>query len=480
MKKISTLLLLTLLIFLSKNAKSQNDTLEILILHTNDMHSSIDRMPAIMWKINEIKQNNKYVFLVSAGDMFTGNPLVDKFEKPGFPMIELMNEMGYIVASLGNHEFDYEQENLELRRKQANFPIICANINTSANNVLSKFDNIFELTIADSIKIGFLGLIHREDNKLPASHPAKLTNLSFEDPIKTAKSYKNYKDSFNIFICLSHCGIEIDELLAKKVNFFDVIIGGHSHTVLPQGKKVKNTFIVQAGSKFSYLGVLKIKYFKDKIVWLSDSLISVKTIKEVDSNILSIVTNYNKSCDLNYVIGENIVELTNKQELGALITSAMLDTTKSEIAFQNIGGIRINELPKGPITFKQILELQPFGNTMFVLELTPKEIEQLVRYSYNLSKENELVVGGAKIKLTITQKDKKLEKLEIFDLNGKPLENRKYKVVVNDYMSTAYKLKFLQKGVNTYINDAITVSNYIQKHGKIDFSKQKNIEIIEK
>lgn len=479
MKKLSTLFLLTFLLLISKNAKSQKDTLEILILHTNDMHSSIDRMPAIMWKINEIKQNNKYVFLVSAGDMFTGNPVVDKFEKPGFPMIELMNQMGYVVSALGNHEFDYDQENLEQRRKQANFPIICSNINTSQNINLSKFDDVFKLTVADSVTIGFLGLIHREDNNLPASHPSKLTNLTFNDPIKTAKLYRNYRDRLNIFICLSHCGIEIDEPLAKRVNFFDIIIGGHSHTVLPQGKKVKNTFIVQAGSKFSYLGVLTIKYFNNQIVSLSDTLISVKTIKDVDSNILSVVTNYNKNCDLNYVIGENLTELNDKQELGALITAAMLDTTKSEIAFQNIGGIRISELPQGQITFKQILELQPFGNTMFVVDLTPKEIKKMIIYAYNLTNENELVVGGAKIKLTVS-KDKKLEQVDIYDLTGKPLENRKYKVVVNDYMSTAYKLDFLKKGINTYINDALTVSNYIQKYKKINFSSHKNIEIIEK
>ena len=84
-----------------KNKKST----EIIILHTNDMHSRIDNFGKLAYLADSLRKTHKYVFLVAAGDNFTGNPIVDMYPDKGFPMIELMNKLHFDVTAMGNHEY---------------------------------------------------------------------------------------------------------------------------------------------------------------------------------------------------------------------------------------------------------------------------------------------------------------------------------------------------------------------------------------
>lgn len=475
MKKI----LLSLLIsFFSLQFLGQKDTLTIVLLHTNDMHGAIDMSPFIKFIIDEYKNKFEHVYLISAGDMFTGNPVVDKYNDPGYPMIDIMNKLDYKVSALGNHEFDYGQEILEMRFKQSNFQIICANINTNGSSYLKEIKPINVIKINDSVRIGFLGLIHRSDNGYPESHPDKLKNLKFEDPLNTIKKYKNYKDSFEIFIALSHCGIKVDEKIAKKYNIFDLIIGGHSHTVLENGKKINNTLIVQAGNRWKYVGVVILKYINNKIVEKISYLVKVKKTDNYDEEVANLVQFYNEKSGLNKVFTELGQSLVNKEELGNMITNAMLDTTKADIAIQNNGGIRIDSLPKGSLTFKQIMELQPFSNTLVITYLKPKQIKRLLAYMYNLSNENEAAVSGIIVEYKINS-DKSLKKIKVYDSKGQKLENKKYKVVMNDYMVSAYKLNFLKKYSNTYIIDIDATMNYLRKNPNLNELKKVRVKIYE-
>lgn len=476
MKKILSLSFLLFFIFNVYGQK--NDTIKIVILHTNDMHANIDKMPYIATEIQKIKKQNPYVLVFSAGDMFTGNPIVDRYKEPGYPMIEFMNYLGYNVNALGNHEFDYGQENLNKRAEQADFPIICANIVTTDSSVLKPLKPMTSFTIADSITIGVLGLIQVDADSLPASHPIKLGGLKFLDPLTVANSYKNYRDSFNIFICLSHLGIENDELLAKKVPVFDAIVGGHTHTLIKNGEKVKNTFIVQAGSRNSYIGVMTIKYINGKVVSISDSMIVVKQLKNADPELMKKLAVYNDNPELNKIIGFAKNALSNENELGALITDAMIDTLHVDFAFENIGGIRLPEISQGDITAKTILELQPFSNTLVTIELTKKQIIDMITYAYNLQHINEIEISGGTFELYVDSKNK-LQKVIVYDKNGQELQNnKKYKVTTNDYMSTAFQLDFMKNAYNTYIFDADATINYVIKHSPIDYEGINRVKVI--
>jgi 5'-nucleotidase len=98
---------LTAVLFLISTASfSQGKQTEVIILHTNDMHSKIDNMAKLAYLADSLRNHHPYVFLVSAGDNFTGNPVVDLVPDKGYPMIDLMNRCRFDVSALGNHEFD--------------------------------------------------------------------------------------------------------------------------------------------------------------------------------------------------------------------------------------------------------------------------------------------------------------------------------------------------------------------------------------
>jgi 5'-nucleotidase/UDP-sugar diphosphatase len=240
MKKRLTALFILILFLFTQVSSGQTDTTLIVIFHTNDMHAKIDNYAKLAYIVKEYRQTNPNVFLISAGDLFTGNPIVDQYEDKGLPMIELMNLSGYNLSCVGNHEFDYGQKQLSSLIKKSDFPYICANIHIT-NPDLKSIKPYTKLYTKEGISMGFLGLIQIEDNKLPASNPINLKGLSFNDPMKTVKKFASYKDSSDIFIALTHIGYDQDIILASKNKYFDLIIGGHSHTKLDKGEIFGNT-----------------------------------------------------------------------------------------------------------------------------------------------------------------------------------------------------------------------------------------------
>lgn len=446
---------------------SASDTTTIIILHTNDMHSHINKFSPLASYVDSLRKKYQNVFLFSAGDIFTGNPIVDKYKKPGYPIIDIMNYIGYDVTEYGNHEFDYGQNILLNRINQAKFPFICANMIVTSQSILEQPEPLTTFYTKDSLKIIVLGLLQIGKNGLPDAMPEKIKGITFKNPLKTVKKYKSYRDSCNVFILLSHLGFKTDKKLAAKYPFFDAIVGGHSHTVLPNGFWQNNTLITQAGHYTNYLGLLSIKLVNGQVIERSDTLLPLVMDTYCHYQTSKIIYQYNQNLELHTVIGEAKKDITAPYGLGALMTEAAKDRTGTDIAFQNIGGIRLQKIPAGNITIKQIYELAPFENTYVTYNLTPKQIKQIIKYAYNIHKKNELVASG--IKFTPVIKNHRLQSIDVSDNKGNPLKKKRYSVTINNYMASAWKLKFLKYGNNTGIKDSETIINFIKKKKIIDF-----------
>ena len=124
------------------------------------------------------------VLLVSAGDIFSGNPIVDQHSEKGFPIIDIMNKTGFYISVLGNHEFDYGLSVLNDRIEQAEFEWVCANLDAQSS-VLSQPDPYSTLTVGD-LKITFLGLVETEGkptDTIPSTHPWRVADISFQKPL---------------------------------------------------------------------------------------------------------------------------------------------------------------------------------------------------------------------------------------------------------------------------------------------------------
>ena len=247
----------------------------LVILHTNDVHSQMDtevsgeyarlggveRRAAYIAEMRKLYPRN--LILLDAGDYNQGTPYFNLFG--GKLEIELMNAMGYDAAVLGNHELDNGQEDLAKRLKKAKFATLSANYSYS-NTPLKQAVKPYTIIKRDGYKIGIIGVTITLQGLVMAS---ALQNLSFQNPVpivnQLAEMLKKEKKC-DLVICLSHLGYDggspqrpSDVYLAEHSRHIDLIIGGHTHTLLTQpdirknldGKEVP---IVQAGSRGAYVG----------------------------------------------------------------------------------------------------------------------------------------------------------------------------------------------------------------------------------
>ena len=161
---------------------SQQPVRRVVVLSTNDIHGAIQQFPRLATAIAECRDTVE-VILADAGDRWTGNAYVDKAEQKCLPVIELMNRVGYDVATLGNHEFDYGQELLRERISQADFQIVCANMESCGSELTVPATTIIE---RGGIKFGFVGLITNFADGYPDGQKTNFEGLKFYSPFEKA------------------------------------------------------------------------------------------------------------------------------------------------------------------------------------------------------------------------------------------------------------------------------------------------------
>jgi len=449
-------------------AQKQAKSTEIIILHTNDMHSRIDNFGKLAYLADSLRKTHKYVFLVAAGDNFTGNPIVDMYPDKGFPMIELMNMLHFDATAMGNHEFDMGQELQNKRRKQAKFPFISCNID--ASGAVVKQPDPYVILKAGRLKIPFLGIIQLGENGLPDSHPSRLDGLKFTNGIEKAKDFLWLKDKYGMLICLSHLGVETDELLAKAYPQFDLIIGGHSHTTMTAPMMVNGVMIVQTGSGLKNVGITTIHVTKGKITDRRYQLLPLASLPKSDPKVQALIDKYNSNEEMKSFVAVAETAFSNQEELGCLMTDAITARMKVDFAFQNGGGIRISSLPQGDILLKDIFRLDPFGNQVVTFTMTFDEIKSLICNSYNRDKSIDLVPSGMTYTVIINSEGL-CNDVEMKDKTGKLLDTTKtYTVGLNSYISSTYKFNHTDPGTTNYNTTAQTLLDYLGDVKKVNYA----------
>ena len=166
-----------------KQPNNPNLQKEIVILSVNDMHAKIENMPKFAFVVDSLRNLYPQMLLVSAGDNRTGNAYNDKYPgTPNYPMINLMNELGFTVAELGNHEFDGGIDGIRYYIHNAKFPVLCANAYFTGypDIKLPPYVEITQNIKNDKIKMIFLGMIETENNGKPSSHVKNMVNVDFK------------------------------------------------------------------------------------------------------------------------------------------------------------------------------------------------------------------------------------------------------------------------------------------------------------
>lgn len=236
--QISFLLCLALSFTLTMVAQ---DTKELIILQTSDVHSRIEPINQKGDRnfdeggfvrratfLDRFRKEHDNVLLFDCGDISQGTPYYNMFR--GEVEVKLMNEMKYDAMTIGNHEFDFDVDNMARLFKMAKFPVVCANYNLDATS-LKDIVKPYVILERFGLKIGVFGLGARPEGLIQAN---KCEGVVYEDPIRVSNEVAALlkAEGCDLVVCLSHLGIQMDKTLVAKTRNIDVILGGHSHTFM--------------------------------------------------------------------------------------------------------------------------------------------------------------------------------------------------------------------------------------------------------
>ena len=371
------------------------------ILHSNDVHGAITGYACIAALKTDYESRGAEVILVDAGDYSQGTTNVSTTK--GADAVAMMNAAGYDVVTIGNHEFDYGYEQLMDNMSKAEFKVVCADVFDADGTTI--FDANYTYTTKSGVKVGFFGLLTPEAQT--KANPALIKGLTFAIDDLWAVSQKQIDAlaDADVVICLSHLGVDNETKpytsydLWNNTKGIDMIIDGHSHTVMTKGDK--NEPIQSTGTAFANIGVIVIDDASKKIE--SNELVAVTDTMAKDEAVAAaaekIIDRVKAEYDVKFAVskvelngakapnGNRDVETNN----GDLITDAMVwqvlqnkdGLTVNEdhvVAITNGGGIRAAIKP-GDVTKNDINTVLPFGNTVAVVYVTGAELLEALEAS---------------------------------------------------------------------------------------------------
>ena len=372
------------------------------ILHSNDVHGAITGYACIAALKTDYESKGAEVILVDAGDYSQGTTNVSITK--GADAVAMMNAAGYDVVTIGNHEFDYGYEQLMDNMSKAEFKVVCADVFDADGTTI--FDANYTYTTKSGVKVGFFGLETPEAQT--KANPALIKGLTFKEEKELYQCAQDQIDALadaDIVICLSHLGVDNESKpntsydLWNNTKGIDMIIDGHSHTVMTKGDK--NEPIQSTGTAFANIGVIVIDDASKKIE--SNELVAVTDTMAKDEAVAAaaekIIDRVKAEYDVKFAVSK--VELNgakapngnrdSETNNGDLITDAMVwqvlqnkdGLTVNEdhvVAITNGGGIRAAIKP-GDVTKNDINTVLPFGNTVAVVYVTGAELLEALEAS---------------------------------------------------------------------------------------------------
>lgn len=405
---------------------TKNNTKKIQILFTHDMHSHLDPDKkeqkeqfiktggfAKLKTMADQKRTTNYPSVLLDGGDFSMGTLYQTIYETEAPELVLMGEMGYDAVTLGNHEFDYRSEGVShmllsaVRQKEQHSvqklpALLLSNIdwgkNTTPENrklkqALDTYgSSSYTILEKEGIRIGIFGVLGKDADAF-----APESGLIFDTIVESSRKMIKVlqKEQADLIICLSHSGTcekeskSEDEILAKAVPEIDVIVSGHSHTILRSAISYGDTYIVSAGSYCELLGELELSQ-KENGRWILDSyhLHSLDETVEENPEIKEKLKEYKKKVDQNYlsrfgcrfdeIIAHNSVDFTpindfakelEEDPLGSLIADSYVYAVqkaegdsyeKVDVTVLPAGSIR-STFQKGPVTISDVFNVSSLG-----------------------------------------------------------------------------------------------------------------------
>lgn len=476
---------------------------EIKIIHVNDVHGQVEGndkdligYPRLKTYVDRQRKENPNLILLNAGDTIHGTNFATLSR--GETVVNLMNMMGFDAMVPGNHDFNYGSDRLLELSKKAKFEILAANLVKEGSD--EKVYKDYMIKEVAGIKLGIFGLATPETKE--KSHPNNTKGIDFVSPVEISREMvkKLKSEKVDVIIALSHLGEDKESeftstLVAKEVEGIDVIVDGHSHTKLPEGRVEKGTLIVQTGDWVKNIGEVTLGFEDGKLIDKKAKLIGFDDVKnlEGDKGLIGEIEKINLENKkvLDTIIGKTKTDLNGVREivrgkesnLGNFVTEAMKVKSGADLAITNGGGIR-DSISAGDITIGQIHTVFPFTNFLVLIEASGQDIVDALEYGTDAYPE---VAGKfpqvSGISYTLDVNEKVGTRVKDVLINGSPIDLKKtYKLATNDFMAAGGDGYTMFEG-NKILSEDTTLADllveYLGEVKEIDYSVDGRLNIIE-
>ncbi|HGM7260815.1 TPA: bifunctional UDP-sugar hydrolase/5'-nucleotidase UshA [Serratia marcescens] len=514
------------------SAWEKDKTYAITILHTNDHHGhfwqndhgeyGLGAQKTLVDGIRqEVAAQGGSLLLLSGGDINTGVPESDLQDAE--PDFRGMNLVGYDAMAIGNHEFDNPLSVLRQQEKWATFPLLSANIyQKSTGQRLFKPYALFD---KQGIKIAVIGLTTDDTAKM--GNPEYFTDIEFRVPAPEAKRVVEQlrkDEKLDVIIAATHMGHydngehgsnapgDVEMARSLPAGYLDMIVGGHSQDpVCMAGDNRKQvdyvpgtpcspdrqngTWIVQAHEWGKYVGRADFEFRNGELKLVHYQLIPVNLKKKVekadgtservyytqqiaeDPTMMKLLTPFQEKGkeQLSVKIGSVNGKLEGDRSkvrfvqtnLARVMLAAQRERADADFAVMSGGGVR-DSIESGDITYKNVLKVQPFGNTLVHVDMKGSEIEQYLAVVANMKPDSGAYAQFANVSLVADGKG-----VSEVKINGQPLQaDKTYRMATLNFNALGGdgypKLDGLPSYVNTGFIDAEVLKQYIEKHSPLD------------
>jgi 5'-nucleotidase/UDP-sugar diphosphatase len=514
------------------SAWEKDKTYDITILHTNDHHGhfwqndhgeyGLGAQKTLVDSIRqEVAAKGGSVLLLSGGDINTGVPESDLQDAE--PDFRGMTLIGYDAMAIGNHEFDNPLSVLRQQEKWAAFPLLSANIyQKSTQQRLFKPYALFD---KQGIKIAVIGLTTDDTAKI--GNPEYFTDIEFRVPAQEAKQVVEQlrKDEKpDVIIAATHMGHyddgnhgsnapgDVEMARSLPAGYLDMIVGGHSQDPVCMASenhkqvdyvpgtpcapdRQNGTWIVQAHEWGKYVGRADFQFRNGELKLVHYQLIPVNLKKKVekadgsservyytqaiaeDPGMMKLLTPFQEKGQAQ--LGVKIGSVNGKLEgdrskvrfvqtnLARVLLAAQIERANADFAVMSGGGVR-DSIEAGDITYKNVLKVQPFGNTLVYADMKGSEIEQYLAVVANMKVDSGAYAQFANVSLVADGKG-----VSNVKINGEPLQaDKTYRLATLNFNALGGdgypKISTLPSYVNTGFIDAEVLKQYIEKHSPLD------------
>ncbi|AXW87263.1 bifunctional UDP-sugar hydrolase/5'-nucleotidase [Lonsdalea britannica] len=513
-------------------AWEKDKTYNITILHTNDHHGRFWQNDAGEYGLaaqktavdairREVQRKGGSLLLLSGGDINTGVPESDLQDAE--PDFRGMNLVGYDAMAIGNHEFDNPLSVLRQQEKWANFPLLSANIYQKSTQ--QRLFTPYRLFDKQGVKIAVIGLTTDDTAKI--GNPAFFTDMEFHKPAQEAKQLVEElrsREKPDVIIAATHMGHydngdhgnnapgDVEMARSLPAGYLDMIVGGHSQNPVCMASRNKKNWdyvpgtsctpdrqngvwIVQAHEWGKYVGRADFTFRNGKLTLKHYHLIPINLKKSVTQEdgtaqseyytqeikqspeMLQLLTPFQEKghAQLGVKVGSTLGRLEGDRskvrfeqtDLAHVVLSGLVDRTSADFAVMSGGGVR-DSIEAGDITYKSILQVQPFGNTVVYVEMKGSDVEQYLATVANFK-----VDAGAYAQFLNVSLEADGTGVKNVKIKGEPLQADKlYRMATlsfnadggDGYPVISKRSDF----VNTGFVDAEVLKEYIAQHSPLN------------